>query len=90
MAISKRTGRKVKAGRIADLRHVRNLLSLREAQDLAKMEPDDSWFHLRVQFETGRETDLLLTRFELLRAMKRAKDHPEDVPQVNRIRDALD
>lgn len=90
MAISKRTGKRAKAGRLGDLRHVRNLLSMREVEGKTKLEKSDAWFHIRVQFETGREADLLLTPFEVLRAMKRAKDHPEDVPEVNPLRNILD
>jgi len=90
MAISKRTGKKAKAGRIGDVRVVKNLLSVAAATDLSKIQRDDHWYHLRVQFERGQEADLLFTNAEVARALRRAKDNPEDVPSVSRIRDMLD
>ena len=90
MAISKRSGREVRAARLGDARLVRNLLSLREAEDPARIEPDDAWYHVRLQFEDGHEADLLFTRFEILNAIKRARDNPEDVPKVNPLRNWLD
>lgn len=90
MAISKRTGKRARAGRLGDVRVVRNLLSMREATDRRKLEADDCWYHLRVQFEDGKERDLLFTRLEVARAIKRARDNPEDVPDVNALRDLLD
>jgi len=90
MAISKRTGQRAKAGRIGDVRVVKNLMSMRDARDWSKMEAADHWYHLRVQFESGRESDLLFTSHEIARALKRAQRNPEDVPKVSRLRDALD
>lgn len=90
MAISRRTGRKAKAGRLGDARLVRNLLSVKDALDRSRMEPDACWYHLRVQFEDGREKDLLFTRFEIARALKRARENPEDIPKVSALRNLLD
>ena len=90
MAISKRTGQRAKAGRIGDVRVVKNLMSMRDAHDWSKMEAADHWYHLRVQFESGRESDLLFTSHEIARALKRAQRNPEDIPQVSRFRDARD
>ena len=90
MAISKRTGKRIKAGRLGDIKMVKNRLSMREVSDWTALAKEDHWYHLRVQFESGREADLLLTSREVARGLKRAKDHPEDVPPVNPIRDLLD
>lgn len=90
MAISKKTGRPVKAGRIGDVCIVKNLLSMREATHRASIADEAHWYHLRVQFESGQEADLLFTPTEVARALKRARRNPEDVPKVNALRDALD
>lgn len=90
MAISKKTGQKVRGGRIGDAKLVRNLLSMKDALNRRRMEAADCWYHLRVQFEGGQEKDLLFTPFEIARAMKRAKENPEDIPKVNVIRNLLD
>ena len=90
MAISKRTGRPVKGGRIGDIHLVRNLLSMREVENMANIHEEGCWYHLRAQFEDGTESNLLFTRTEILRALKRARENPEDVPKTNPIRDALD
>ncbi len=90
MAISRRTGKKTRAGRLGDAKLVRNLVSMKDAKDRKRMEKHDSWYHLRAQFEDGKEKDLLFTRFEIGRAMKRARENPEDVPRVNPLRNWLD
>lgn len=90
MAISVKTGRKARAGRIGDAKLVRNLLSMEDALNRKRMEAADCWYHLRVQFEGGQEKDLLFTRFEIARAMKRAKENPEDIPKVSVLRNLLD
>ena len=78
------------AGRIADVRVVKNQMSLLDADSPTTAEPDPSYYALRVQMPDGREEHLLLTGTELARAIKRARDNEEDVPRVNPIRDALD
>jgi hypothetical protein len=90
MAISKGTGNRIKAGRIGDVRVVRNLLTLREAEDISRIDSNDCWYHIRVQFENGQEENLLFTCYDIVRALRRARENPEDVPPVNPIRDALD
>ena len=78
------------AGRIADVRLVKNRMSMLDANAPSDAEPDASYYALRVQMPDGREEHLLLTAMELARAIKRARDNEEDVPRVNPIRDALD
>jgi hypothetical protein len=90
MAVSKTTGRKVRGGRIGDAKLVRNLLSMKDALNRKRMEKADCWYHLRVQFEDGREKNLLFTPFEIARALKRARENPEDIPRVSVIRNLLD
>lgn len=70
------------AGRLGDLLEVVN----KHAHPLAA----EGYNHLRVQFPSGEERHLLLTDFEIKRALKRAEKNPEDLPTVSWINDALD
>ena len=80
----------VKAGRIADVRIVKNMMNLADVKRGRRREGDEFWYALRVQMPDGSEHALLVSQDEMARAMKRARDNPEDVPEVGKMRDLLD
>jgi hypothetical protein len=72
----------MKAKRIADVQKVLN----KNPHWAALAE----YNHIRIQFPNGCEKSLLLTDFEIKRALERAEKNPEDLPKVSWIRDILD
>lgn len=75
-------GRKVKSGRLGDLKIVIN----KDRHPAANSE----YFALRTQLPDGDEVAMLFTRKEIERAMDRAKKNSEDVPTVPFLLDILD
>lgn len=80
------SGKKVKMGRIGDLKIVAN--------QNAKPAASKQYYALRVQLPSGEEVSALFTESQVAAAILRAKKNPEDVPVAGdlfgKIRDALD
>ena len=83
-------GEKVKAGRIADARIVKNVINSDDAVLGAVRDDDEFFYALRVQLPSGKEYPVLLTQLELAKAIQRAQNNPEDVPHVSHIREMFD
>jgi hypothetical protein len=75
-------GKAVKAGRIGDLKYVKNTMKRLNACDV--------YLHIRAQDSHGCEFHLLLTEHELKRAMTRALRNEEDLPKPGLLQDLLD
>ena len=76
------TGKKVKAMRIGDLEEVKN----KNAHHWAAKELN----HLRVEFSNGTDKHLLLTDYQVERAIDRAMKNPEDLPNKSWLWDVME
>lgn len=50
----------------------------------------EEYYSIKIEFENGNETYILLTRFEMGRALERADRNPEDVAKVSKLRNLID
>ena len=81
MAIDKQ-GNETSAGRIGDAIRVKNQES--------KTSANEDYLYTRIQLEDGEELELLFTDEQITTAIERAKKNPEDLPEINWLRDLLD
>lgn len=70
-------GKKVKVGRLGDLKIVVN-------QD-PKPTANKSYYAIRLQLPDGKEISALFTESQVAQAVLRAKKNPEDVPEASSI-----
>lgn len=75
-------GKKVNARRIGD--------AIRVLNTKRKFGANREYFYTRIQLENGEEVELLFTDHQFKTAIKRAKKNPEDLPNINWLRDLLD